>query len=44
MMGITIIRKESAMGYAVFVGDVALDEYYRADYWPTIQDKAIVRT
>ncbi|MCX6014152.1 MAG: hypothetical protein NT020_00940 [Chloroflexales bacterium] len=30
------------MGYAVFVGDVALDEYYRADYWPTIQDKAIV--
>ena len=31
------------MGYAVFVGDVALDEYYRADYWPTIQDKAIVR-
>ena len=31
------------MGYAVFVGDVALDEYYRADYWPSIQDKAIVR-
>jgi sugar/nucleoside kinase (ribokinase family) len=30
------------MGYAVFVGDVALDEYYRADYWPTIKDKAIV--
>jgi sugar/nucleoside kinase (ribokinase family) len=31
------------MGYAVFVGDLALDEYYRADYWPTIKDKAIVR-
>ncbi len=31
------------MGYAVFVGDVALDEYYRADYWPTVKDKAIVR-
>ena len=31
------------MGYAVFVGDVALDEYYQADYWPTIKDKAIVR-
>jgi sugar/nucleoside kinase (ribokinase family) len=31
------------MGYAVFVGDVALDEYYTADYWPTIKDKAIVR-
>ncbi len=31
------------MGYAVFVGDVALDEYYKADYWPTIKDKAIVR-
>ncbi|NBU65734.1 MAG: carbohydrate kinase family protein, partial [Chloroflexia bacterium] len=30
------------MGYAVFVGDVALDEYYRADYWPTSKDKAIV--
>ena len=31
------------MGYAVFVGDVALDEYYTTDYWPTIKDKAIVR-
>ena len=31
------------MGYAVFVGDVALDEYYKADYWPTTKDKAIVR-
>lgn len=31
------------MGYAVFVGDVALDEYYRADYWPSIRDKVIVR-
>jgi sugar/nucleoside kinase (ribokinase family) len=30
--------------YSVFVGDVALDEYYRADYWPNIKDKSIVRT
>ena len=28
--------------YCVFIGDVALDEYYRADYWPTINDKALV--
>jgi len=28
--------------YCVFIGDVALDEYYRADYWPTIKDKALV--
>ncbi len=28
--------------YSVFIGDVALDEYYKADYWPTIQDKALV--
>ena len=26
----------------VYVGDVALDEYYRADSWPTIKDKALV--
>lgn len=31
-------------GYCVYVGDVALDEYYRADHWPGIADKAIVRT
>jgi sugar/nucleoside kinase (ribokinase family) len=31
-----------APAYAVYVGDVALDEYYRADYWPTIKDKALV--
>lgn len=30
--------------YSVFVGDVALDEYYRANYWPNIKDKTIVRT
>jgi sugar/nucleoside kinase (ribokinase family) len=30
--------------YSVFIGDVALDEYYKADYWPTIQDKALVDT
>ncbi len=28
--------------YCVFIGDVALDEYYRADYWPTIKDKIMV--
>jgi len=28
--------------YSVFIGDVALDEYYRADYWPTVKDKALV--
>ena len=28
--------------YAVFLGDVALDEYYRADFWPAINDKALV--
>lgn len=30
------------MKYCVFIGDVALDEYYRSDYWPTIKDKALV--
>ena len=30
------------INYSVFVGDVALDEYYRADYWPTIKDKVNV--
>lgn len=30
------------MNYSVFIGDVALDEYYKADYWPTIKDKALV--
>jgi sugar/nucleoside kinase (ribokinase family) len=28
--------------YCVFIGDVALDEYYKADYWPTIKDKILV--
>jgi len=28
--------------YCVYIGDVALDEYYRAEYWPTIKDKAMV--
>jgi len=26
----------------VFIGDVALDEYYQATYWPTIKDKVMV--
>lgn len=30
--------------YCVFIGDVALDEYYRTEYWPTIKDKAMVDT
>jgi sugar/nucleoside kinase (ribokinase family) len=30
--------------YCVFIGDVALDEYYRADIWPTIKDKILVDT
>jgi sugar/nucleoside kinase (ribokinase family) len=30
------------MGYCVFIGDVALDEYYRAGYWPAIKDKVLV--
>ncbi len=28
--------------YSVFVGDVALDEYYRAPRWPSIKDKTMV--
>jgi len=28
--------------YCVYIGDVALDEYYRLDYWPTVKDKALV--
>ncbi len=28
--------------YSVFIGDVALDEYYRAPRWPSIKDKTMV--
>ncbi|WP_162878658.1 carbohydrate kinase family protein [Peribacillus butanolivorans] len=28
--------------YSFFVGDVALDEYYRAPYWPNIREKVLV--
>ena len=28
--------------YSVFIGDVSLDEYYRAPYWPAIKDKVAV--
>ena len=28
--------------YCVYIGDVALDEYYRSEYWPDIKDKALV--
>ena len=31
--------KDSKRDYAVYIGDVALDEYYRADRWPGIADK-----
>ncbi|KON86562.1 hypothetical protein AF332_06825 [Sporosarcina globispora] len=30
--------------YSFFVGDVALDEYYRAPYWPNIKEKVLVET
>jgi sugar/nucleoside kinase (ribokinase family) len=30
--------------YSFFVGDVALDEYYRAPYWPNIREKVLVET
>ncbi|MBP0724144.1 carbohydrate kinase family protein [Bacillus sp. RG28] len=30
--------------YSFFIGDVALDEYYRAPYWPKISDKVLVET
>lgn len=29
--------------YSVFIGDVSLDEYYQAPYWPAIKDKVAVR-
>ncbi|MFK9095034.1 carbohydrate kinase family protein [Bacillus salipaludis] len=29
--------------YSFFVGDVALDEYYRAPYWPKIKEKVLVK-
>lgn len=29
-------------GYVCFVGDVALDEYFRAPRWPSVRDKAMV--
>lgn len=28
--------------FAVYIGDVALDEYYKADHWPGMKDKAMV--
>ena len=27
-----------------FIGDVALDEYYSAPYWPVLKDKVLLRT
>ncbi|WP_391119236.1 carbohydrate kinase family protein [Psychrobacillus sp. L3] len=30
--------------YSFFVGDIALDEYYRAPYWPGIREKVLVET
>lgn len=30
--------------YSFFVGDIALDEYYRAPYWPKIREKVLVET
>lgn len=28
--------------YSVFIGDVSLDEYYQAPYWPSLKDKVAV--
>lgn len=30
--------------YSFFIGDVALDEYYQAPYWPNIKEKVLVKT
>lgn len=30
--------------YVVYLGDVALDEYYAAPYWPQLKDKVLVKT
>ena len=35
---------QSARDYAVYVGDVALDEYYRTPRWPSVADKVEVQT
>jgi len=29
--------------YSFFVGDIALDEYYRAPYWPQLREKVLVK-
>jgi len=28
----------------IYIGDVALDEYYQVDYWPSLNDKTLVDT
>jgi sugar/nucleoside kinase (ribokinase family) len=30
--------------YSIFIGDVALDEYYQAPKWPNIREKVLVQT
>lgn len=35
-------RSEVMLGYSVFVGDVALDEYYRAPAYPALKEKVVV--
>lgn len=30
--------------YSFFVGDIALDEYYKSPYWPSIREKVLVET
>ncbi|WP_318615490.1 carbohydrate kinase family protein [Sporosarcina sp. YIM B06819] len=30
--------------YSFFVGDIALDEYYKSPYWPGIREKVLVET
>ena len=40
--GVKMLRKSGS--YNVYIGDVALDEYYRADRWPGTADKEEVET
>jgi sugar/nucleoside kinase (ribokinase family) len=37
-------QNQTARDYAVYVGDVALDEYYRTPRWPSVADKVEVET
>ena len=43
MERVTTMRSKD-VEYSVFIGDVALDEYYQAPRWPSIKDKTMVET